>query len=934
MHLRRIPIIFLFLISLVSKAQERPPIEFYDSKDYGADNQNWSISQSDNNYIYVANNKGLLEFNGARWQLYPSPNESVLRSVKAVEDRIYTGSYMDFGYWKLNKYGKLSYVSLSEKLKISLIEDEQFWNIISIDGYILFQSLDRIYLFNPKEGSYKIINSQNTITKMFKVGESILYQSLNEGVYKIENGDSKLIVDNEIVKNNIIVNIFDYESSMLIQTQELGFFVWKSNQLLKWSVPSAEMVSKLSVYSSIQLENGNFILGTISNGMVYLSTSGELIYVMDQKSGLGNNTILSLFEDKDNDIWLGLDNGINAININSPVSIYYDREGKLGTVYASYVFNGNLYLGTNQGLYVKPVNKNQDFEFIIGTKGQVWCLVEEDDTLFCGHNNGTFIIKDDKAELIVNTPGTWNIKSTPSYPNILFQGNYKGINILEKQNNQWVLKNKLEGFDISSKYFEIVDPTKIYVSHEYKGVYELNLNDELTKVVSVIKDPQLEKSFNSSLIKYNDQIIYSSANGVFVLDESTDRFNKDSILSKMFKPNQYSSGKLIPDNAHNRLWGFSTKNISYISPGKLSDQPILTTIAITQPMRKEMAGYESISYLDDNRYLLGRTSGYIIIDLNKLSFSSHTVSLNTIINYAIDSQPTLLDKSEFSKFNNNENNIEFTFSVAEFDKYAETQYQYQLKGYYDEWSEWSNESKATFKNLPYGNYEFNVRAKVGNVLTKNIESYTFAIEKPWYLTRTMIAIYCLIAILLVVLMHNVYKVYYKKQRQALLDKNKRMLELRQLENDQQLMQVENEKLQQDIENKSRELAISTMSLIKKNEFLSTVKEELKGLEETKILRPVIKIIDKNINNTDDWKFFQEAFDNADKDFLKKVKTKHPSLTPNDLKLCAYLRLNLSSKEIAPLLNISPKSVEVKRYRLRKKMDLPHDYSLTNYILEL
>ncbi|MEM6517122.1 MAG: LuxR C-terminal-related transcriptional regulator [Bacteroidota bacterium] len=100
------------------------------------------------------------------------------------------------------------------------------------------------------------------------------------------------------------------------------------------------------------------------------------------------------------------------------------------------------------------------------------------------------------------------------------------------------------------------------------------------------------------------------------------------------------------------------------------------------------------------------------------------------------------------------------------------------------------------------------------------------------------------------------------------------------------------------------------------------------------LNPVIKIIDKNINNKDDWKFFQEAFNNADKDFLKKIKSIHPNLTPNDLRLCAYLRLNLTSKEIAPLLNISPKSVEVKRYRLRKKMNLEHQEGLTDYILAI
>ena len=93
-------------------------------------------------------------------------------------------------------------------------------------------------------------------------------------------------------------------------------------------------------------------------------------------------------------------------------------------------------------------------------------------------------------------------------------------------------------------------------------------------------------------------------------------------------------------------------------------------------------------------------------------------------------------------------------------------------------------------------------------------------------------------------------------------------------------------------------------------------------------------MDNNLNNEDDWEFVKEAFNNADKDFFKRLKEKHPALTPNDLKLCAYLRLNLSSKEIASLLNISTRSTEVKRYRLRKKMDLPHEVSLNNYILEI
>ena len=148
------------------------------------------------------------------------------------------------------------------------------------------------------------------------------------------------------------------------------------------------------------------------------------------------------------------------------------------------------------------------------------------------------------------------------------------------------------------------------------------------------------------------------------------------------------------------------------------------------------------------------------------------------------------------------------------------------------------------------------------------------------------------------------------------------------------MQFNNKNLQQDIDNKNRELGMSTMNLINKNELLNEIKKELSKAKKLEDLKSVIKLINKNLNTTDDWKLFEEAFNNADKDFLKNLKQKHPELTSNDLRLCTYLRLNLSSKEIAPLLNISSRSVEVKRYRLRKKMNLHHDTNLTNYILKL
>ncbi len=922
---------FFFIYSFLN-AQVQPPIKVYIPADYEAENQNWSISQSKDKNIYVANNKGLLEFNGAKWTLYESPNETIIRSVNVINDLIYTGCNSEFGYWQRNKLGNLYYTSLSKSLNIKFLDDEDFWNIINIDDYILFQSLKRIYIYNAKEASYNIIESDDIIYKMFKVDDSIYFQKTEDGLYKIVNGEPKLISDNTILKNNRLVNVFSREGELLIETENNGFYILTGNTLNKWDIEANTILSEVSVFRSIKLKDNSFILGTRSNGIMHMTSDGKIDFNLDLTLGLSNNTVHCVFEDSENNIWLALENGINCINIKSPFSIYTDEKGKIGTVYTSAIFNGNLYLGTNQGLFFKPVHSKDEFKIVKGIQQAVWCLVTIDNTLFCGHDTGTSIIKNDTSEKVKGThDGTWDIK--PIDNNLLLQGNYHGLYILHKNNGIWSVKNKIEGFNLSSRFFEYYNDY-VFVNHEYKGVFKIQVNEDFTKALGVIKDETIGKGLKSSIIKYNNQLLYTYKEGVFKYNVSKDKFIKDTILSALFKKEDYTSGRLIFNKVTNTLWHFSRYNLSYIVPGKLSSKPEINRVSLSGLLPKGLTGYENISYVSDKKYVIGTSTGYIHIDLEKLKRNTHTISINAIEKHSIHTLPEIIDKTEAGIFKNKDNNVQFTYSVAKFEKYLDTQYQYQLEGMYPNWSNWTANSSVRFKNLPYGNYVFNVRAKVGNTLTSNTASYRFEIEKPWYVTNLLIAAYIIVFILLSLLMHNLYKRYYNRQRERLLQKAKRDLELKELENKQQLMRFNNEKLRQDIDNKNRELGISTMSLIKKNEFLNSIKKELQNAEHNKSLKHVIRIIDKNLNNADDWHLFEEAFNNADKDFLKRIKTLHPTLTSNDLRLCAYLRLNLSSKEVAPLLNISPRSVEMKRYRLRKKMDLPHESSLTDYILEI
>lgn len=919
------------LMSLFSFAQEFPPIVKYSASVYGAGNQSWMISQDDENYLYFANNDGLLEYNGTNWQLYPAPNETILRSVKVIGNKIYTGTYMNFGYWTRKSDGKLKYTSLSDKIKGKILDDEQFWNILKYDQWILFQSLNRIYIYDTKTGQFKIIAPKNGVVKSFAPKNAIYFQTSKEGLFEIESGKAKLVSDHPILKKFTIANIFTTDEGLLLQTQLDGMYKLVGNTLTRFVTDVDSELKSSFVYSSQRLQDGSFALGTVSNGIFILSDKGKLKYHLSQSKGLSNNTALSLFEDKDQNLWAGLDNGINCINMQSPVHSFTDDSGVLGTVYASAVYKGILYIGTNQGLFCRALQSNSDFKFINGTKGQVWSLFVYEDTLFCGHDSGTFVVTNDTARSIFSASGTWKFEPSPNNKNLLLQGNYYGISVLEKINNQWVFRNKIQGFDYSSRYFEIANRSEIYISHEYKGIFRLNLDNSLQKTDGFYTYKSPKNGTRASLTKFNSVIYYAYKGGIFKLNSKTKQFEKDALLSSIFEKDEYTSGKLITDKS-NKIWLFSKNYIHYFSASKLSNQLKQNVIPIPSSLTNSMLGYENITQISKATYLIGTTDGYYTLNIDDLVFKNYKVYITDI---AINKQNEVLKDvaiEEEGSFHSNDNNITLNYTVPEYNKYINTEYQYLLEGFQNEWSEWSTKATVNFKNLSPGKYTFKVRAKYANTILENTAVYTFVVLKPWYLTNLAVFIYFLLMLAIAYFINKAYRNYYQKQKEKLIEENNLLLEIKELENEQQLMKLRNEQLSQDVDMKSRELAVSTMSLNSKNELLAFIKEDLQKTGEGKNIKSVISTINKNITEEDSWNVFKEAFDNADKDFLKRIKQLHPLLTPNDLRLCAYLRLNLSSKEIAPLFNISVRSVEIKRYRLRKKMDLQHENGLVEYIL--
>lgn len=936
---------FLFALSLGTMAvgQEYPSVMSFAPEKYGAENQNWDITQTDNQFMYFANNAGLLEFNGSKWTLYPVPdnhiNNSIVRSVKAAGDKIYTGSYMDFGLWQKNESGFLQYKSIPKKLGIEVKEEEQFWNIQTVDHWIIFQSLSRIYLIDLKHSTVKIIESDQEIWNTFNVDGVVYFAKKNTGIYKIVNGDVVLVSQDPRLVSSKLVGISKFNEHHLFITRNNGVF-YIENEDVKEMILSPELnLNNIAIYSTEQLKDGSLVLGTISNGIIQINPNGNINYSLDFKKGLNNNTVLSLFEDQKNNLWLGLDIGISHVNLSSRFRVYNDASGQIGTVYASIVHNNLLYLGTNQGLFVKARNTDGPFDFIEGTKGQVWTLKVIDNTLFCGHNKGTIIIdkKNIKARLFEST-GSWDFNKIKN-KNLILQGNYEGLNILEKSEEGWKYSHKIEGFDISSRFFQIIDST-VYVNHEISGLYKLNLSQDFKTLKQHSNVDSIETGSGSNFINFLGDYYYTSSKGVFQLDKTSGEFHKASNFLEVFdeyiSPTTSSTTLLDINSTSDMKWCFAGNNILFISPGSLTNKPNIEEIPIVYSnFRNVVMGFENLSKISENEFLLGSSNGYYIFrrDLPKTN-NLQKIEINLAAVNSKNKARTALDFGITHTLDYTNNNLYFEYSVPHFGNIVDTKYSFMLEGWSQSWSDWGLESSQIFENLPFGNYVFKVKGMTGNTPTLNEASFPLSINRPWYLSVIALSTYLIVLLIISILVHNIYRRYYKRQQMSLLLKSQKEMALSELENTQKLMQLKNEKLEIDIESKNRELAISTMSLIKKNEFLNTIKSELAQENSPQGLRKVIKIIDNNLNNTDDWKLFKEAFDNADKDFLKLVKEKHSSLTPNDLKLCAYLRLNLSSKEIAPLLNISPRSVEVKRYRLRKKMNLQPKSSLTNYILDL
>ncbi|MCR8561281.1 transcriptional regulator [Mucilaginibacter sp. BJC16-A38] len=934
-----------------------PYVQNYTKALYQSGNQNWSITRDEHGIMYFGNSEGLLTFDGKYWQSYPMPNGLIVRSVAADgRGKIYSGGFGEFGYWENNKNGSLKYHSLTQLVpkKYQPI-NEEIWKIYVDNGRVIFQSFGSIYIYS--NGRIDVVKGVNPFLFLYKTNNRYFIEEVNKGLFELIGSKLEYIAGSDKMGNSGVLSILPMPGNkFLIGTARNGLFMYDGKQITEWANSANDFLKTFQLNNGVSLLGKYIAYGTILNGVIIIDTAGNVVQHINKSSGLQNNTVLSLFIDSEQNLWAGLDNGIDRIEVNSPLYFYFDKSGRFGTVYSSIIYNNKIYLGTNQGLFYsdwvengnKRLFQSFDFQLIPGSQGQVWELSLQDGKLLCGHNTGTFQVNGSTISRITGISGGWTIKKLNTSQ--LIQGTYTGLVFYKKDNaGNWLFDHKLEGFGEPSRYVEPDIKGQIWVSHAYKGIYRVTLTGNMKAAAAVKyydKRSGLPGSYNINVFNLDNRIVFSSDSGFYVYDDISDRFSKYQQLNKMLGSFS-SSNKIIPALGK-RYWFINHGRVALADlsvPGRMSIDSNRFNI-LDGRMVKD---YENISRINSSIYLISVDDGFVILN-DEDALQQTRIKLPKVLVRRIEN---ITDRITPITDNGNQNDIEIPYAQNNirisyslpFYRQEKVRFQYYLDGYSRQWSDWTTQTQKEFTNLNQGAYSFKIRAKINEENVSPVTTLTFTVLSPWYASKIAMLFYVLVVVLAYVLATRYYRLKLKRHQHHIHEKlqkeKEEFLKQEAIINEQEIVKIKNEQLQADLASKSRELANSAMNIVYKNELLQKISEEMTHLKDSsgkqlaeEQLRRIQKVIDEGMSDERDWNIFESSFNEAHENFFKKLKSGHPDLVPNDLKLCAYLRMNMSSKEMASLLNISLRGVEIRRYRLRKKLNLEHDKNLVEFLIEL
>jgi ligand-binding sensor domain-containing protein/DNA-binding CsgD family transcriptional regulator len=940
-----------------------PQIQNFGINDFHAGAQTWDIKQDENGRMYFANNEGLLTYDGNYWKLYPQPNKTILRSI-AIDDknRIYAGGQDELGFYAAENNGVLQYKSLKNLIPLAYKKFTDVWDIEIFNGSVFFRTADKIFEYkNDVMQTYPA----TTVWQFMKMANGKLFAlDKQNGLFQFVNNTwQPLLKENPISKIEITGIISLLDGSFLISSLQSGLFLLNNGTLTKKPTAIDGILMKGQIYALDQINENEFVMGTTSYGCIVMNKEGEVVQKIGMQEGVKNNNVLSVFLDKEKNIWAGLDNGISFVAYNAAIKYIKPSSNNEVSGYAARVFNNTLYIGTSDGAYASPLLlSNNDLSFskgnftqISNSGGQVWRLDEVNQQLLMGHHNGAYVIQNNIATQLSGDNGIWLFQPTTAIQpaNNILAGSYEGLSMYEFANNKFVGNYTLKGLFESLRFLTIDNNNDIWASHPYRGIYKITLavdNKSFTSELFTEKNG-LPSALRNYVFKIKSRIVFSTEKGLYEYDVTAKKFIPSPLLFNVFGA---IGIQYLHEDTEGNIWFCIDKKIGVAKYVELEKKYTLNYFP--ELTGKILAGFENVYAYNKENIFVASNNGIVHINYEKYNTAKSRLTVLLTQANSFGKKDSLIFGGFFqssidSIYEQNENAIQqfpignnsfhFEFSAPSYATQNNIEYSYQLKGYENKWDAWTSKTEKDYTNLPSGKYTFNVKAKDNTGVESETVSYSFEIKPAWYNTIWAFFLYALLFIMGIFYYSEWQNNKFKKQQIKFEEEQKQLKYIHQLElqkSEKEIIELQNEKLINEVIYKNKELADASMHLVERGDALVKVKDELQqlykktgGNHDVKKAIQLVSDIEKNNTN---WEQFSNHFDEVNNGFLNKLKLKYPSLTNTDLKVCAYLQLKLSTKEIAQLMNISVRGVEISRYRLRKKLQLTTDQSINDFLNEI
>ncbi|MCU0394619.1 MAG: hypothetical protein MUF29_01820 [Chitinophagaceae bacterium] len=934
-----------------------PLIRNFSKRDFRGGSQTWDIDQDAAGRMYFANNEGLLVYDGSYWKLFPLPNKTIMRSVRLDSSgRVFVGGQGEAGYFVPGSQGSLQYKSLLGLIPAASRDFADIWDITFHGESVFFRALDRI--FELVNNTVQVYRSPNEWVFLQEVGGRLLAQDSREGLFSW-NGQEWLpaqnarLVSSDAVQGAMLLG----RDSILLATYSNRLFLLAGDSLQPYEPARVSLAG--FTYAMTGLNNKEFVMGTTNQGCLVLDRAGQMVQRISISEGLQDNNILCVRVDQDGNLWAGTSHGISLIAYNTPVK--YIRPSLTNELagYSARIFNGQLYLATSDGAYSVPLQPgNPDLSFskgqfrqIANSQGLNYRIDEINRQLLLAHNEGTFEISGQEARRI-SPDASWLFLALGKVAPVsrVLVGNYTGLKMLRYRQAGFEALPNLRGTRESLRFLAMDNENRIWASHPYRGIYQISLSgDSMQYSTRLYTDKDgLPSALDNHVFQIERRVVFATEAGVYEFNAATGRFAPSPFLAPALgtMPVRY-----LKEDADGHIWFVSGKRLGVLVP-QAKGKDAYTVTFFPELAGRILSGFENVYPYNRENIFVGAENGFIQINLARYLQASRRPRIllsavhafgetdSLISNGFSQSDPAAKSRGEREKFRlpYRLNALHFEFSSPAYGYQDNVEYSFLLEGYDREWSRWNTRTEKDYTNLPPGDYVFRVKARSNLGTESEALAYHFVVAPPWYKSGLAYGIYALMLIAFAYWLRHWHHRNLARQRRLYEEKQEQLRVLHQLElekNEKEIIRLQNEKLASEVSFKNRELADTAMHLVERSDALAKVKEELQRLYKSNAgnedIKKAIHLLSDIERSNSDWDRFAASFDEINNDFLKKLRAQYPGLTNNDLKLCAYLQLKMSSKEIAQLLNISTRGVEIGRYRLRKKLGIPTEQSLGEFL---